>query len=63
MKAVRCGSWKLVYDREVELLFDLDADPGERRNLAARMPDRVAALRRALDDWERGLPKLDAKSP
>jgi hypothetical protein len=32
-----------------EFLFDLTADPGETTNLAAREPERVAALRRALD--------------
>jgi len=30
-------------------LFDLNSDPTERTNLAAREPERVAALRRALD--------------
>jgi arylsulfatase A-like enzyme len=32
-------------------LYDLDADPGERRNLAAELPERADALRRALQDW------------
>src|SRR5262249_9019216 len=35
-RAVRRGKWKYVLDRRVELLFDLDADPGERRTLAYR---------------------------
>ncbi len=29
-KAVRRGKWKYVHDREVELLFDLENDIGER---------------------------------
>lgn len=36
---------------EAEELFDLDADPGETRNLAAERPGRVAELRAAYDDW------------
>jgi uncharacterized sulfatase len=43
--------WKLhVNERPpgAEWLFDLNTDPGERHNLAAREPERVAALRRAL---------------
>jgi arylsulfatase A-like enzyme len=55
-KAVRRGRWKYVHDRGVELLFDLGADVGERRNLAFRHPAKVAELRRALAAWEAGLP-------
>ena len=57
-KAVRKGKWKYVYDREVELLFDLSADIGERRNLAYQHPEIVEELRKALADWESKLPKL-----
>jgi len=32
-------------------LYDLVSDPGESRNLAAEMPDRVAAMRVAIDAW------------
>lgn len=51
--AVRDGDWKLIHyyeDNRVEL-FDLVADPGERRDLADEEPDRVATLRTLLDDW------------
>ncbi len=47
------GSEKLVEHFEDGLLelFDLSADPGERRNLAAERPDRAAELRRRLVAW------------
>ena len=59
-KAARRGTWKYVADREAELLFDLAADPGERKSLAYRHPDTVAALRSALAAWEKTLPPLPA---
>ena len=51
--AVRDGDWLLVelYDEERVELYDLSADVGERRDLAGRHPDRVSALRAALDGW------------
>jgi choline-sulfatase len=39
--------WKLVQGAETEL-FDLSADPGELRNLAAQEPQRVERMRAAL---------------
>ncbi|MBN1421078.1 MAG: sulfatase [Planctomycetes bacterium] len=51
--AVRAGDWKLLEffeDRRVEL-YDLKDDPGERRDLAAEMPERTADLRRRLQRW------------
>ena len=56
-KAVRRGRWKYVVDRETELLFDLEKDVGERRNLAFRHPEVVRELRDALADWEATLPQ------
>jgi hypothetical protein len=39
------------------LLYDLAADPHERRNLAAERPDQVAELRDLVRSWDcRGLP-------
>jgi arylsulfatase A-like enzyme len=55
-KAVRRGRWKYVLDRETELLFDLEVDVGERRNLAYRHPEIVKELRTTLAEWEAGLP-------
>jgi len=53
--SVRKGDWKLVSDVPFHAkpqppvilgLYDLASDPGERTNLAARYPERVAELRR-----------------
>jgi arylsulfatase A-like enzyme len=46
--AVRDGDWKLVVTREGDRaeLFNVAADPGEKRDLAAAEPQRVAALRK-----------------
>jgi len=53
-KAVRHGSWKYVQDGEyVEMLFDLAADAGERRNLAFRHPEVVRDLKKRLAEWEK----------
>lgn len=52
--AVRRGHWKLlqnVRDHTVAL-FDLDADPGETRDLSGTRPEVVASLRAALDTWQ-----------
>ncbi|MDX2150832.1 MAG: sulfatase [Bryobacteraceae bacterium] len=66
---VRDGDWKLLeffgdyieempagaeYRPGVRLeLYNLRDDPGERRDLAASMPTRAAAMRRKLHDWIR----------
>jgi arylsulfatase A-like enzyme len=60
-RAVRKGKWKYVLDREVELLFDLEADPGERKSLALKYPDTVTELRKALIAWEIKLPAIGKK--
>jgi arylsulfatase A-like enzyme len=54
--AIRRGSWKYVYDREMELLFDLDKDRSEKRNLAYQHPEVVRALRSALAEWDSQFP-------
>jgi arylsulfatase A-like enzyme len=55
-RAVRRGKWKYMIDREVELLFDLEADPGERHTVAFQHPELVKELRKALIEWEMKLP-------
>ncbi|MBM3787750.1 MAG: N-acetylgalactosamine-4-sulfatase, partial [Acidobacteria bacterium] len=48
--ALRKGKWKIVKQRTDSFaLFDLDADPGETRDLAAALPARLADLRNELD--------------
>lgn len=51
LAAVRSGSWKLIvdFDRGSSALYDLSLDPGEKRDVAAQHPERVAALRATLD--------------
>ena len=63
--AIREGDYKLIHcfgdyiDDETgeyftkgrDELFDLRRDPGERNDLAAKMPDRVAALKKKLYAW------------
>jgi arylsulfatase A-like enzyme len=63
------GKWKLklkvvggesvyaVYDHE-DLLFDLEADPGEQNDLAPSMPDKVAELKERMEGLaaELGIP-------
>jgi arylsulfatase A len=52
MKAVRHGDWKYVQDAAVEMLFNLNDDIGERRDLAFRQPQILADLKARLQAWE-----------
>lgn len=46
------GNWKLLSkDESPDQLFDLAADPGEKKDLAAERPDVLASLRADLDAW------------
>jgi arylsulfatase A-like enzyme len=51
--AIRDGRWKLITslsdERVVDGLYDLEADPGEKRNLTRAQPERVAELRAKLE--------------
>ncbi len=51
--AIRDGRWKLITSLEdarvVDALYDLEADPGEGRNLATTRPEMVAQLRAQLE--------------
>lgn len=53
-KAARKGRWKYVLDgyEKLELLFDLENDPGERFSLAYQHPELVIELRRLHERWE-----------
>ena len=58
--AIRMGDWKLIErleDGRVHL-YNLARDIGERDNVAARHPDRVAAMRGRLHAWYK---QVDAK--
>ena len=50
---MRQGNWKLLVDADGLMLFDLRTDIGERKDMAARRPDVVRALRKLLTEWER----------
>jgi arylsulfatase A-like enzyme len=53
VSAIRARDWKLLEyfeDNHAEL-YNLRDDPSERRDLAKRMPDRAAELRRRLHAW------------
>jgi len=52
LSAVRHGSWKYVAAPKPEL-YDLAQDPGETRNVAAKMPTRAAELAALLGRFER----------
>ncbi len=56
-KAVRAGDWKYVRDGNIEQLFDLAKDPGEREDLAYQNPAVLVKLREAVLDWEAALAK------
>ena len=52
-KAVRHGKWKYVQDGVVvDLLFDLENDISERRDLSFHHPEILADLKARLKTWE-----------
>lgn len=52
--ALREGDWKLIefYEYGDAELYELGSDPGERHNLAAEMPEKLAELRGKLRAWQ-----------
>lgn len=64
--AIRVGPLKLIlsYEDERVVLYDLDADPREQTDLAAKRPEDAKALRALLDAWLQavgaGLPTKNA---
>jgi choline-sulfatase len=48
LRSIQDGAWKFV-DAPAPELYDLDADAGERTNLADRFPARVSSARQALE--------------
>lgn len=62
--AVRRGKWKLVLDgqlvegapaEDAVHLADLEADMGERNNLAGKHPELTAELKNAAESWRAGI--------
>ena len=56
LSAIRKGDWKLVYrmhTSELEL-YNLREDIGERNNVAAKYPQRVASMAKSLGNKLRG---------
>ena len=47
--ALRDGHWKIVASGSESLLFDLEVDPRETKNIAAQYPERVTEMRRVYD--------------
>lgn len=69
---MREGRYKLarIANAEPPQLYDLEADPGETRDLAAEQPQVVKRLTAAFEDWNTQLvaplfesPKPAAKQP
>jgi arylsulfatase A len=52
-KAARNGRWKYVRDGGIDLLFDIERDPGERVDVSYHHPQIVRELKGALEMWER----------
>ena len=63
--ALRAGRWKYIEGREEGTfeLYDLVADPGERRNLLPSAPPEAAALPVRLAGWVKGAPGLPPAAP
>lgn len=64
--AVRTDRWRLVHNKE---LYDIQSDPGEKKNVAAEHPEVVLALGEDFDQWwesmlpfmiNEGKPKVEA---
>jgi arylsulfatase A-like enzyme len=50
---VRQGDWKLLKPSidDQPMLFNLATDPGEKQNLAANEPGKIAPLQKLWDEW------------
>ncbi len=59
-RALRQGDWKYLQVDGHEYLFNIPADERERANLAAREPERLAAMRAAWLAWDATMPPIPA---
>ncbi len=57
LQSVVRGRFKLIFDRKRGRMkfFDLERDPGERRNLVANPPPELAQLARELRAWNQAV--------
>jgi arylsulfatase A-like enzyme len=62
-KAVRRGRWKFLTEGRVGLLFDLETDPGEKRDVAGENPRIVEELKKALGEWEQQVGPVAGRAP
>jgi arylsulfatase A-like enzyme len=53
--AIERGRWKIVRDAVLgdDVLYDLERDPHETKNVAAERPAELGAMRKTLADWTR----------
>ena len=49
LASLRHEGWKLIVRPGREELYDLRADPDEKKNLAEAQPERLAGMRRAMN--------------
>ncbi len=54
------GAWKYLSQDGNEFLFNIDVDARERANLAAREPERLAALKASFAAWAASMPGIPA---
>ena len=62
LEAVRSGKWKLRRVKKSTELYDLEADVGEKINVAERHPEIVARLTGVMEEFDREL-KAHARPP
>jgi len=62
-KAARVGNWKWVDVDGQTGLFNLSADPGEKRNLSKSRRDRVAELAAQFDAWRQEMASSEPRGP
>jgi arylsulfatase A-like enzyme len=60
LRCIRTDRYKLILGSDgTEELYDLEKDPGERRNIAAAQPEIAGDLRATLADWVRSMEATD----